>query len=137
MALLKYVCLAILSLLVCVLVHVNYLLLQQLGGGDTATNSLPNAMTESMMKVTKVTKTTILKREEGEASEGRLHNLRKQVATMKDEIHRLKSALEKLKQQQGDDGGVGEESDDEKDEDNDDEDDASQDDGDGKSLSQR
>jgi hypothetical protein len=123
--------------------------MQQLGVGEsTATTSknslLPNAMMESMMKMTIDTRTkaTITKREEDTASQERLHNLRREVSTMKDEIHRLKGVLEKLKQQQGDDVGGGEEKEEDDDDeteegDDDDDDDASEDDGDGKSLSQR
>jgi TolA-binding protein len=105
MSFLKYICLAILTLLVGFLVHVNYLLLQQLGG-NTMT-SLPNAMA-----------TTKSNRGDDAASQERLHNLRREVSTMKEEVHRLKGVLEKLKlnQQQrsdeDDDDYEGEEEDD-------------------------
>jgi TolA-binding protein len=135
MSLLKYTCLATLSVLVCFLVHVNYLLLRQLGG-DTVTSLLPNAMTESMMKVKEEPISIDV------ASQERVLHLRREVSTMKNEIHRLKGVLETLKQQQQQDdegGGDDEAEDDEEAEEDDDA--ASGDDGelstDGKPLSHR
>jgi hypothetical protein len=125
MTFLKYICLAILTLLVGFLVHVNYLLLQQLGGSTMT--SLPNAMADSLMMMTERT-TTTKKSNRGDdaASQERLHNLRREVSTMKEEVHRLKGVLEKLKlnqQQRGDE--------------DDDDDEGEEEDDDGESSSQR
>ena len=74
--------------------------------------SLPNAMTESLMRMTT---TTTIKTNRGDdaASQERLHNLRREVSAMKEEVHKLKGVLDKLKltqqqqqqqqQQKGDD----------------------------------
>ena len=70
--------------------------------------SLPNAMTESLMRMTT---TTTIKTNRGDdaASQERLHNLRREVSAMKEEVHKLKGVLDKLKltqqqqQQQKDD----------------------------------
>ena len=101
------------------------------------TSLLPNAMTESMMKVKEEPISIDV------ASQERVLHLRREVSTMKNEIHRLKGVLETLKQQQqqDDEGGGDDEAEDDEDEEEDDDDAASGDDGalstDGKPLSHR
>jgi len=89
--------------------------------------SIPNAMTESLMRMTT---TTTIKTNQGDdaAYQERLHNLRREVSAMKEEVHKLKGVLDKLKltQQQQQQQQKG---DDEEDEDDDEEEEEEEDDG--------
>lgn len=110
------------------------------------TSLLPNAMTESMMKVKEeptsiTTSSSKMNRGNDVASQERVLHLRREVSTMKNEIHRLKGVLETLKQQQQDDEGGGDDEAEDDEEAEEDDDAASGDDGelstDGKPLSHR
>ncbi len=128
MSLWKYLFLATLTLLVWFLVHVNYILLNELG-----IITSPSTMAESMMKqMTSTTTMTTKTKGEDAALQKRLHNLRKDVSSMKKEIHKMRSVLENAKrqrqrqQEQNDDEGNSGDGDDD---DDDDVDDASEDGG--------